>query len=122
MEWLIPVLVATLFGFLAGLGIGGGSLLLLWLTQVVGMSQPHARILNLLFFIPAALISSLFRRKENPPLHSAVLPAAVTGCLFAALFSIISRCWDTTLMKKLLGGLLIITGLREIFYRPRKAK
>jgi len=122
MEWLIPVLIATVFGFLAGMGIGGGSLLLLWLTQVVGMSQPQARILNLLFFIPAALVASVFGRKKQPPLRSTVIPAASTGCLFAAMFSVLSQSWDISLMRRLLGGLLILTGLREVFYRPRNAK
>ena len=122
MEWLTPVLISTLFGTLAGMGIGGGSLLLLWLTQIAGMAQSQARILNLLFFLPAAFISSIFRKKESIPLRSTVIPAAVSGCICAALFSVLSRSWDISLMKKLLGGLLILTGLREIFYRPRNAK
>lgn len=53
--------VAAILGFLAGLGVGGGSLLVLWLTLAVGMEHPQARIINLMFFIPSAVIASLFR-------------------------------------------------------------
>lgn len=122
VEWIIPVLIATLLGFLAGMGVGGGSLLLLWLTQVVKMEQLQAKILNLLFFLPAAIVATLFRRRQKESLQNVTLPGLVAGCAAAAAFSLLSRNLNIELMKKLLGGLLILTGLREIFYRPRKAK
>ena len=122
LEWLIPVLVSTALGFLAGMGVGGGSLLLLWLTQVAGMEQPQARILNLLFYLPAAIIATLFHKKTDKLDRKILIPGVVTGCAFAVVFSIIGRFLDTQLLKKILGGLLILTGLREILYRPRKAR
>ncbi len=48
--------VAAILGFLAGLGVGGGSLLIIWLTMVVQSDQQEARLINLMFFIPSALI------------------------------------------------------------------
>ena len=121
-QWIIPLLIATLFGFLAGIGVGGGSLLLLWLTQVVGMPQPQARILNLLFFLPAAISATLFHKKETALDWKVILPGILTGCAAAAICSTIGKSLDTDIMKKILGGLLVFTGLREIFYRPRNAK
>lgn len=59
----VAVTVSTVSGFLAGLGVGGSSLLVLWLTLVVGTNHLYAKILNLPFFIPTAAISSLFRWK-----------------------------------------------------------
>ena len=122
LDWVIPLSIAVFFGFLAGMGVGGGSLLLLWLTQVVGIAQPQARILNLLFFLPAAIVATLFRSKEQKPDEKVVFPGIIAGCVCAVIFSLLSRNLETELMKKLLGGLLVLTGLREIFYRPRKAK
>lgn len=122
VNWLLPLLIASILGFLAGMGVGGGSLLLLWLTQVVGMAQTQARILNLLFFLPAALVATLFRKNEDRPCIYTVLPAWIAGCIAAALCAILGKHLEMELMKKLLGGLLILTGLREIFYRPRNAK
>lgn len=114
--------VAILLGFLAGLGVGGGSLLMLWLTIAVGMPYPQARIINLLFFLPSALIATLFHRKQGTVTLSKLIPAIVSGCIAAALFSWVGKHMDTTLLKKFFGGLLLFTGAKELFYRPRKAK
>ena len=122
VDYLIPLFIATVLGFLAGMGVGGGSLLLLWLTQVVMMPQEQARLLNLLFFLPASVISTLFRIKQKVIQPGITLPALICGCTAAVIFTLLSTRLDIELMKKLLGGLLILTGLREIFYRPRNAK
>ena len=50
--WPVAFVISVILGFLAGLGVGGGSLLVLWLTLGLEMSHPQARIYNLLFFIP----------------------------------------------------------------------
>ena len=102
--------------------VGGGSLLILWLTLVVGMEHPAARILNLLFFIPSAIVASLFRWKQGALEIKKILPAAVAGCVCAGFFAWISRSIDIALLKKLFGVLLLFTGLRELFYRPKKAR
>ena len=114
--------IAALLGFLAGMGVGGGSLLLLWLTQVTMLEQSQARIINLLFFLPAAAISTLFRKKHNKIEKRPAIVAAIAGCSAAVIFCFISKTIDVTLLRKMLGVLLIMTGIREIFYRPRKAR
>jgi len=114
--------VAAILGFLAGLGVGGGSLLMLWLTMAVGMEYSAARTINLLFFLPSALIATLFRRSQGVLKIPKILPAAICGCIAAAVFAFIGNRIDTGLLKKLFGGLLLLTGLRELFYRPRKPK
>ncbi len=114
--------VAALLGFLAGLGVGGGSLLMLWLTLVAGMDYTAARTINLLFFLPSACIATLFRQKQGTVSIKKVLPAILAGCVAAALFSYVGNRIDTGLLKKIFGGLLLFTGARELLYRPRKAK
>jgi len=113
------LLVGTVLGFLAGLGIGGGSLLILWLTAVLETDPQTARCINLLFFLPAAVIACLFRRKQGQLDLKAVLPAIVSGCVAAGIFSFVGMNLDTSLLKKLFGGLLIITGLRELTYKSK---
>lgn len=115
----VSILISTLFGFLSALGAGGGSLLILWLTFAVGMEQRAARGINLLFFIPSALIACLFRRKQGKLRLKIVLPAAVAGCLAAAAFSLLSAAMDLPWLKKLFGALLLAIGARELLYRPR---
>lgn len=117
---LLPI--STVLGFLSGLGTGGGSLLILWLTLALNMPQSDARIINLLFFIPSALIACLFRWKQGKLRFQNVLPAIISGCVAAGVFSFISTQMDISMIRKLFGILLLFTGIRELFYRPRKAK
>ena len=116
----IAFIISAILGFLAGLGVGGGSLLVLWLTLLVGMEHAHARVINLMFFIPAAVISCLFRWKQGSLNYKKVFPAVVAGCLAAALFSWLSRFVETNLLKKIFGGLLLLAGIREILYKQKR--
>lgn len=120
----LPVMltVGALLGFLSGLGVGGGSLLMLWLTLVLGLDHGIARNINLLFFLPAAAIASFFRWKQGALSFKKILPAVIAGCISAGIFAYLSRHIDIALIKKLFGALLLVTGVRELFYRPRKAR
>lgn len=116
----VAIVVGLVFGFLAGLGIGGGSLLMMWLTLIVGMEPFSARCINLLFFIPCAICSSIFRwRQGDLPIKKLIAPIIV-GAIFAGVFSYFSAMLDTQALQKVFGGLLILTGLREIFYQPKR--
>lgn len=114
------LLLGAILGFLSGLGVGGGSLLILWLTLVVGMAPEKARLLNLLFFIPSAVIASFFRWRQANLKLKTILPGILGGCISAAAFSVLSKHIDRNLLQKIFGILFIVTGLRELMYRPKK--
>ncbi|MBQ9168146.1 MAG: sulfite exporter TauE/SafE family protein [Oscillospiraceae bacterium] len=118
----IILIVSVLLGFLAGLGVGGGSLLILWLTFVLGIQQEIARSINLLFFIPSALIACIFRWHQGSLQLKSILPAVIAGCLSAGLMSWAGNYMNTAIVKKLFGLLLIGIGIKELLYRPRKAR
>lgn len=115
-------LVGILLGYLAGLGVGGGSLLILWLTIVLNTEPITARAINLMFFIAAAGTVSLFRIKQGSLQLSKILPGIIAGCCAAALGSFAAMYLDTKYLKKLFGVLLLATGIKELLYRPRKFK
>ena len=118
----VSLLIGLILGFLAGLGVGGGSLLILWLTMIVGMDAETARVINLMFFLTAAGAVSILRWQRGVLQLKPLWPAILAGCIAAAGFSWIRGFMHTELLRKLFGILLLLTGLREIFYRPRKAK
>lgn len=120
----LPFMIAIgcALGFLSGLGVGGGSLLILWLTLVLSMEHGIARSINLVFFIPSAVIASFFRWRQGALSLKKILPAILAGCISAAAFALLSKRLDITLIKKMFGVLLLATGIRELFYRERKAK
>ena len=119
---MVNVLIGLILGFLAGLGIGGGSLLILWLTLVLETPSDTARGINLLFFLPAAVASLLFRKGACKPHKPVALPAAAAGVLTAAVVGWFCRDMDTDSLRRLFGILLIFTGIRELCYRPRKLR
>lgn len=116
----VVLIISIILGFLAGIGVGGGSLLILWLTLVLQMEYPQARLLNLLFFLPSAIVASLFRWKQGSLDLKKVLPAVLTGCIAAGICAWLSTRFDTALLKKIFGVLLLATGIRELLYKPRQ--
>lgn len=118
----MTLIVSTVLGFLSGIGIGGGSLLILWLTIALKVAPDTSRTINLLFFIPAALISCCFRWRQGDLDWKTMFPAIVSGCASAAIFSWFSTTLDTVLLKKLFGVLLLLTGFRELLYKPKKTQ
>lgn len=116
------LIVGTILGFLSGLGIGGGSLLILWLTVVLRTDPLTARSINLLFFIPSALIACAFHIRQKNLHLKPLIPAILAGCISAAVCSAVSTQLDIALLRKLFGAILLITGVRELFYRPRNAR
>lgn len=116
------VIVGLILGYLSGLGIGGGSLLILWLTLVAGIADKTAQVINLVFFLAAAGGVSALRLKKGTLQFREVLPGILAGCLSALFSSILGQRLDQALARKLFGGVLLVTGLRELFYRPRKAR
>lgn len=118
----IAVVAGLLTGYLAGIGVGGGSLLILWLTLVLNMNHAAARAINLLFFLCSAGAVSIFRWKQGTLNLKKLLPAILSGCVSAAVFAWISHHLDVEKLKKLFGFLLLATGIRELLYRPAKLK
>ena len=83
----VCILVGTVLGFLSGLGVGGGSLLILWLTAVLSMELRMAQ-----------------------------------GACAAGLCAWAATALNTELLRKLFGGLLVLTGLWELFGTHRRRK
>ena len=115
----IAVLAGVAFGFLSGLGVGGGSLLMVWLTMVLGLDTYTARCINLMVFIPCALCASLLRLKQGSLPKKQITAPMLLGAVTAGLVSYCSAGMDQQWLKQIFGILLLFTGIRELFYKPR---
>ena len=49
------ILIGIISGIVTGLGMGGGSILILFLTMFMNVSQHTAQAANLIFFIPTSI-------------------------------------------------------------------
>jgi len=48
---VFSALIGLICGIISGFGIGGGSLLMVWMTAVIMLEQRTAQAINLLYFI-----------------------------------------------------------------------
>ena len=115
---MVAVLLGAVAGVLSGCGIGGGSLLLLWLTWGAGLDQRTAGGVNLVYFIACAVPAVWGHLRRGLPVKEAVLwgvaagaPACIAGALLAAGM-------ELALLRRIFGGFLLAVGIRELF--PKK--
>ena len=118
----IAGLAGLVCGILSGFGIGGGSLLMVWMTAVAALDQKTAQGINLLYFLPTSIGALIFHIKNKMICWRVVIPAAVCGCVTAALAAWISSSLDVSFLRKLFGGYLLIIGVMEIFKKSPKSK
>lgn len=114
MSWLTALLAGTATGVLSGFGVGGGTLLLLYLTAFAGMEQHLAQGINLVYFLPAAAAALPSHIKNGYVDRSAVLPAILAGLTTAGLCAWVASGLDTGLLRRCFGGFLLVVGLREL--------
>ena len=122
MSWAISLLAGLFCGIFSGLGIGGGTLLMVWMTAVVGIGQKTAQGINLLYFLPTAVCSLIFHIKNRLIRWRVVIPAAVVGSLTAMGAALLATTIDTGILRKLFGGFLILVGLWELLGTQRRER
>jgi uncharacterized membrane protein YfcA len=114
-EWLVPALAGMITGILSGFGIGGGSLLLIYMTSFAGVPQNLAQGVNLLYFLPTAATALPSHFKNGCVEKAALLPAITTGLVGTALAAWAATAIDVELLRKCFGLFLLMIGLRELF-------
>ena len=114
-DWLIAALAGAAAGVLSGFGVGGGSLLLIYMTSFAGVPQALAQGINLLYFLPTAAAALPAHFKNGCVEKKALLPAISAGLIFSALAAWAATALDVDVLRKCFGGFLIIIGLRELF-------
>lgn len=119
MSFLFAALAGMATGVLSGWGIGGGSLLVIYMTVVAGLEQTQAQGINLLYFLPVSVTALCSHIKNGMVEKSAVLPAVIAGVPVTILTALISTSIDTAVMKKVFGCFVIIVGLSELFRRDK---
>lgn len=113
------ILVGFLTGIISGFGVGGGSLLVLYLTVFKNTEQYIAGGINLLYFVgcaPAALITHI---REKRILWQAVWLCLLTGIPCSVIAAICSGMLNTELLHKAFGCVLLYVGLKELFVKKK---
>lgn len=116
------LLVGFLTGIAASMGLGGGFILILYLTLLAGVPQLEAQGVNLLFFLPIALFSMILHTRSGLVEWKRLPFAAGAGIVGAAVGTALGALLDETLLRKLFAGLLLLVALRELFHRNAPTK
>lgn len=111
------VIAGFLTGLLTGAGIGGGTLLMVWLTNFGGMALRQAQAVNLLYFLLTAPPALLGHRKNGLVERDLARKAAAAGVLAAAVTAFLTAGLEVALLKKAFGLFTCAVGLRELFCR-----
>lgn len=114
------IYIASFFsGICASLGIGGGFILLLYLTLVLEIEQKEAQLLNLIFFIPIAIISIIMHKKNNIIEFDKASPCIVGGVIGVMVAIFINTFITSALLSKIFGVFLIIFGAKALFTKNK---
>ncbi len=116
------VLAAFLSGFAGSLGLGGGGVLVLYLVLYLGTEQITAQGINLLFFIPCAVLSTIVYSFKKLIDWKTVLAAAAGGLPGVLLGSWLITSIDPMWPGKIFGIFLLLTGVRELFGKSKDVK
>ena len=111
----MDILIGFLAGFAGGLGVGGGGILLLYLTAFAGVDQLSAQGINLLFFIPTAAVAIILHFKNGYIKLKTALFSVLFGLPFVNFGFFIAESIDKTLLRLCFALLLLIIGARELF-------
>lgn len=116
---ILDGIVGFMTGIISGFGVGGGSLLVLYLTVFGNVDQYTAGGVNLLYFTgcaPAALVTHI---REKRILGRAVWLCLLSGLPLSVFAAVISSKTDVELLHKAFGCVLLYIGLKELFFRGK---
>ena len=117
----ISALLAGLFsGIIGGMGLGGGAVLIIYLTVFKHTEQLHAQGINLLFFVPIAITAVAIYSFKKQIKWRTTLPFAIGGVFGAVGGFFITNFIGNNFTAKLFGGFLILLGIKELFFKPKK--
>lgn len=117
---IVTLIVGFLSGIAAAMGLGGGFVLLIYLTAVSNINQLNAQGINLLFFLPIAILSVILHQKNNL-IDKRPLPFTIGfGTVGVIIGALVAFYFPVSWLSKVFAVLVLIVGLKEIFHKKRK--
>ncbi len=118
--WPAALLAGAVTGVLSGFGIGGGTLLLIYMTAFAGVDQHLAQGINLLYFLPTAATALPSHIKNGYIDKKTALPAIAAGLAGTAAAAWAATAIDVGLLRRVFGAYLLYIGARELFRKKEE--
>ncbi len=107
MEFLYYALAGIAGGVLGGMGMGGGTVLIPLLSIFLGVAQHQAQALNLIAFLPMAVIALIIHFKNGLVEWKKAIFIIVPALLFAVLGCFAAQQAEGEILRRIFGGFLI---------------
>ncbi len=113
------IILGFFSGIISGMGIGGGTILIPSLVLFSDINQLEAQGINLIVFIPIAIIALITHKKEGN-IEFKYAKMIIIGGLFGAIIgSLIAIRLNPDKLRKYFGIFLLIIGLYEFFKKKK---
>lgn len=109
MNWAV-ILSGFLSGLIGAMGLGGGGVLLIYLTVFANTEQMAAQGVNLLFFLPIGLLSVIIYSIKRQIVWKTVLKMWLGGLVGVAAGFLLAKTLDTYYLSKIFASFLVIFG------------
>lgn len=119
---ILAVITGVFSGIISGMGIGGGTILIPVLTIFLNVNQHAAQGVNLLYFIPTALIALCVHFKNKTVDLKTAVPIIVSGVLGAVGGSLLANYFSADILRKCFAVFLFIMGIYELLKKDREVK
>ena len=111
MSFLWFSLIGVLSGVFAGMGMGGGTFLIPLLTILMKVNQQVAQCVNLLVFIPIAIVVLIIYSKQKLLKLKGVFWLVVPATIVSILGSLLAIDIRGKTLKIIFGIFLILVGI-----------
>lgn len=119
---ILALLAGLLSGIIGAMGLGGGAVLIIYLTLFTDTNQLKAQGINLFFFLPIALIAVVIYAFKKEIEWKKIIPIALGGILGSFLGIFLGTFIGGDFLSKLFGGGLVLLGLKEIICLKKRKK
>lgn len=107
---LLDLAACVAIGALSGMGVGGGGLLVIYLTIFRNYAQLDAQAANLLFFIFAAGAALFVHLKKREIDYRTTAVFAISGIVGSLFGSSVTALVPENLTGKIFGAMLAVSG------------
>jgi len=116
------ILVGVISGVIAGMGMGGGTLLIPLLTIFLSFPQKSAQGINLLVFIPMSIVALIIHIKNKLVDFKVGIPIICSGIIFSVLGSYLASKISNTFLQKIFAVFLLVVGISQVIRTILKIK
>lgn len=113
--WWLFIIFGALGGVLGGMGMGGGTLLIPLLTLFTDIKQKEAQGINLIVFVPMAIVALVIHFKNKLINIKAGVYCIITGAIFSVLGAILALQLKSENLKLYFGIFLIVLSAFQFF-------